>query len=101
MAEPSTPMGIEEWIYTLNSLTGAVVKVERGDKATGQRRELSQEEYAALSLQPMPSAADSALEEWIYTLNRVTSAVVKVERGDKATGQRRELSQEEYAALSL
>jgi hypothetical protein len=48
MAEQSTLAGTEEWIYTVNSVTGVVVKIERVDKASGQRQELSAEEYAAL-----------------------------------------------------
>ena len=39
----------EEWVFTMNSLTGEIAKVEKIDKATGQRQELSEEEYAALS----------------------------------------------------
>jgi hypothetical protein len=38
----------EEWIFTYNTSTGALVRVERAD-AAGQRQELTEEEYVALS----------------------------------------------------
>jgi hypothetical protein len=37
----------EEWVFTFNNATGEVTKVEKLG-ASGQRQELSQEEYAAL-----------------------------------------------------
>src|SRR5437870_169394 len=37
----------EEWIFTINSATGDLVKVEKVNKATGERQELSNEEYAS------------------------------------------------------
>src|SRR5262249_46017033 len=40
--------GNEEWIFTLNSLTGEVVRIEKSDPASGQRAELSDEEYVAV-----------------------------------------------------
>src|SRR5262249_12665564 len=39
----------EEWVFTLNSGTGEIVKAERVDKESGQRQELSDSEYAVLS----------------------------------------------------
>jgi hypothetical protein len=36
----------EEWIYSYNSNTGELLKIER--HASGERKELSQEEYAAV-----------------------------------------------------
>ena len=38
----------EEWIFTINTQSGDVVKVEKSEKA-GERRELTEEEYAAIS----------------------------------------------------
>lgn len=40
--------GNEEWIFTLNSQTGEVVKIEKIDPASNQRNELSDGEYAAV-----------------------------------------------------
>jgi hypothetical protein len=47
----------EEWVFTMSSLTGEIVKAEKIDKTTGQRQELSDEEYAALSGYADPYAA--------------------------------------------
>ena len=38
----------EEWIYGYNGNTGELLKIERLDKATGEKKELTQEEYAAV-----------------------------------------------------
>lgn len=38
----------EEWIFTLTSKTGELLKVEKLDKASGERKELSDEEYTSL-----------------------------------------------------
>lgn len=46
MTEPDQT---EEWVFTVNSLTGEIAKVERVEKAGNERHELSEEEYAALS----------------------------------------------------
>jgi hypothetical protein len=46
----------EEWVFTLNSGTGEIVKAERVDKTSGQRQELSDDEYAALSGYGDPTA---------------------------------------------
>jgi len=40
--------GNEEWVFTLNSQTGEVVKIERLDATSGQRNEFSDEEYMAV-----------------------------------------------------
>jgi len=45
-------------------------------------------------------AASEDHEEWIYTISRSSGEVVKVERVEPASGERRELSLDEYAALS-
>ena len=42
------PEQLEEWVFTLNSKTGELLKVEKMDKASGERKELSEEEYSAL-----------------------------------------------------
>jgi hypothetical protein len=49
----------EEWVFTLSSATGEVLKVERIDQ-TGQRNEISEEEYAALVCYMDPAAAQYA-----------------------------------------
>src|SRR6266404_4209904 len=46
------------------------------------------------------TAASEDHEEWIYTISRSSGEVVKVERVEPASGERRELSLDEYAALS-
>jgi len=43
----SAPVEKEEWIFTLTNNTGELLKVERLDKASGERKELSEEEYSA------------------------------------------------------
>ena len=37
-----------EWVFTCDPSTGETIKVEKIDKASGQRQELSEEEYAML-----------------------------------------------------
>jgi hypothetical protein len=39
----------EEWVFTVNSVTGEVVKIERLEPTTGDRLELSEQEYAAVA----------------------------------------------------
>ena len=39
----------EEWVFTVNRNTGEVSRIEKLDSATGERLELSEEEYAALA----------------------------------------------------
>jgi hypothetical protein len=48
VAETGAANDSEEWIFTANRSTGEVVKVERVEAATGERRELSLDEYGAL-----------------------------------------------------
>src|SRR5262245_21746056 len=50
--------------------------------------------------EPVKKAANDAHEEWVFTLHRDSGEVLKVERLDKQTGSRVELSEEEYAALA-
>jgi hypothetical protein len=38
----------EEWIFTTKVNTGELVKIEKVDRASGQRKELSDEEYASM-----------------------------------------------------
>src|SRR5947209_8702119 len=56
----ATPDAHEEWVFTLRSNSGEVVKVEKLDKQTGNRVELSEEEYAALAASITPAAEQSA-----------------------------------------
>jgi hypothetical protein len=46
--EPS-PDRIEQWLFTLDSITGEVYRVEKLDRGSGKHHELSESEYAALS----------------------------------------------------
>jgi hypothetical protein len=46
----------EEGVFTFSSLTGEIAKVEKIDKEKGERQELSEEEYAALSGLADPNA---------------------------------------------
>jgi hypothetical protein len=55
-AVPAEADPTEEWVFTMSSLTGEIAKVEKIDKATGQRQEISEEEYAALSGYADPNA---------------------------------------------
>lgn len=50
-AQASEPLvdQTEEWVFTFNTSTGELVKAERIDKTSGQRQEVSDDEYAALS----------------------------------------------------
>jgi hypothetical protein len=50
----------EEWVFTLQCETGQVVKVEKLDKRSGNRVELSEEEYAALAASLAPAAEQPA-----------------------------------------
>lgn len=45
----STAAPDQEWIFTVNGSSGKVVKVEKHNTRTGEREEISQEEYAALT----------------------------------------------------
>jgi len=56
----STPVAHEEWVFTVHSNSGEVVKVEKLDKQTGNRVELSEEEYAALAASIAPATEQSA-----------------------------------------
>jgi hypothetical protein len=48
----------------------------------------------------IPQAAESEdHEEWIFTVSRSSGEVVKVEKVEAASGERHELSLDEYAAL--
>jgi hypothetical protein len=51
------------------------------------------------SASPVAAASENN-EEWILTVDRSSGDVVKVERLDPASGERRELSLDEYAAFS-
>jgi hypothetical protein len=44
----SDASGIEQWLFTFESATGRVCRVEKRDPASGAMHELSQAEYAAL-----------------------------------------------------
>jgi hypothetical protein len=68
----------EEWVYTYDTATGEVTKVERLDPS-GQRHELTEEEYAALAgFDPAdyPAAADYPLDATYdpYTSDYAASA---------------------------
>jgi hypothetical protein len=39
---------LEQWLFTFDSATGRVCRVEKLDPLSGKRQELSQPEYAAL-----------------------------------------------------
>lgn len=47
-SKETQPEESEEWVFTLNSKTGELLKVERLDKASGERKELSEEEYSIM-----------------------------------------------------
>lgn len=47
-SKETQPEEREEWVFTLNSKTGELLKVEKLDKTSGERKELSEEEYSAL-----------------------------------------------------
>jgi transposase-like protein len=66
---PATPEAAsledqEEWIFTLSRLTGDVLKVERVDPASGERRELSLDEYAALRGEEVEGAGVVVAEDY-------------------------------------
>lgn len=44
----SEAAGMEQWLFTFDSATGRVSRVERLDPLSGEKQELSQAEYAAL-----------------------------------------------------
>jgi hypothetical protein len=46
---PLTAAPDQEWIFTVNGSSGEVVKVEKRNTGTGEREEISQDEYAALT----------------------------------------------------
>ena len=46
--EPN-PDRIERWLFTLDRITGEVYKVEKLDSESGQKHEISEGEYSALS----------------------------------------------------
>jgi hypothetical protein len=69
-------------------------KVTGSDKPSSHAADAPTPEAAAAET----GAADDS-EEWIFTANRSTGEVVKVERVEPATGERRELSLDEYGAL--
>jgi hypothetical protein len=48
----------QEWIITFKPAQGTIVKVEKLEKDTGQRQELSKEEYGALAVLGLPVPAD-------------------------------------------
>jgi hypothetical protein len=48
LAVAQTAPESEEWIFTLTSSTGELLKVEKLDRASGERKELSDEEYTSL-----------------------------------------------------
>jgi len=58
--EPAAPEAAqrptEEWVFTIHSETGEIVRVDRVDPASGQRKELSDEEYETLAACADPSA---------------------------------------------
>src|SRR3954447_12529991 len=47
----------EEWVFTISKATGEIARIEKIDKSTGKRHELSHEEYDAISGMMSPSAA--------------------------------------------
>lgn len=61
--EPSTPTvkssqaSSEQWVVTFGD-SGEIVKVEKIDSDTGERKELSEEEYAAASGMDLSGASD-------------------------------------------
>jgi hypothetical protein len=70
-------------------------KVTGGDKPGSHTADAPAPETAVAET---AAAADDS-EEWVFTANRSTGEVVKVERVEAATGERRELSLDEYSAL--
>lgn len=56
----------EEWVLTFSGQTGDVIKIEKLDKSTGQRTELTEEEYAAVAGQDLSGASDFADESAYY-----------------------------------
>lgn len=69
-------------------------KVTESEKPSSHAADAPTPEVAATET----GAADDS-EEWIFTANRSTGEVVKVECVEPATGERRELSLDEYSAL--
>jgi hypothetical protein len=70
---------IEQWLFTLDSATGEVCRIEKFDSASGSAQELSDSEYAALdsylaavapgsspevSHDPAPTAGAAARAYW-------------------------------------
>lgn len=60
VSEPESATDLEEWVFTISASTGEIAKIEKIDKFSGKRHELSTEEYDAISLMMSPSAASYA-----------------------------------------
>jgi hypothetical protein len=78
----------------------AETKDKSAHKATGSGKPSSHAADASTPevVAPETGATDDS-EEWIFTASQSTGEVVKVERVEPATGERRELSLDEYGAL--
>ena len=62
------PERTEQWIFTFDSATGEVYRVEKLDPVSGAAHELSESEYVAMNsylgeLNPKPAPADCAAPE--------------------------------------
>ena len=98
----STPQSYDErqeWVFTIDRATGAATKVEVVDSSSGQRYELSEQEMAWLDLGSGDEPELVGTEEWIYTVDQGSGTILKVETVDSLSGQRRELTEEEYGWL--
>ena len=59
-ATDQTADEMEEWVVTIDATSGQTLKIERLDRATGQRSELAEEEYLALAGYDLSGASDYA-----------------------------------------
>jgi hypothetical protein len=54
---------MEQWLFTFDSATGEVSRVEKLDPVSSMRQELSEDEYAALNSYAAPSQATEGPKE--------------------------------------
>jgi hypothetical protein len=69
VAPETTSPENEEWVFTIDTQTGEVHKVEKIDRVSGRRQELSEEEYLTLAGYDLSGADDYSevqLEEEQY-----------------------------------
>jgi hypothetical protein len=102
--KPAEPVGSAPHVAAEKQARIDEFSSQKGKKDMARRKRTADKEAAAaaevpVTEQPVPSAPVSLVTQYVVTVDNETGIATQVQRLDEKTGERKELSADEYAAM--